>query len=136
MNAGEPGSIPIPDWIVITPWPFGSGKFVIPCLRMQAENFAPSAALPTLIPIWKWPPCPTLGPASALPADPEPLCVVVDVVAVVPEEATLATPGEPPPPPQPAASSANAPTANAEVRMMGLRQRIGSAPSRARGSTA
>jgi len=36
----ESGSIPIPEWIVITPWPLGSGKFVTPCLRMHAENFA------------------------------------------------------------------------------------------------
>ena len=103
LNAGEPGSIPFPEWIVITPWPFGSGKFVTPCLRMQAENFAPSA-VPTFIAIWNWPPRPPPGPLNDFSAGPEPLCVV-DVVVVVPEEATLAIPGEPPPPPQPAASS-------------------------------
>ena len=75
-NAGELGSMPIPEWIVITPWPFGSGKFGTPCLRMQAENFAPSA-VPTFIAIWNWPPGPPPEPPGALSADPEPLRVVV-----------------------------------------------------------
>jgi hypothetical protein len=80
---------------------------------MQAEYFAPST-VPTLISIWNWPPCRPPGGLGALSADPRPLCVVVDVEVVVPDEATLAIPGEPPPPPQPAASSTKA-----EVSMMG-----------------
>jgi hypothetical protein len=90
---------------------------------MQMEYFGLSV-MPTFISIWNWPPRLPLGPLNALPAGPEPLCVVVDVVAVVPEEATLAIPGEPAPPPQPAASSTTAPTVKAEVSMMGGRQRI------------
>jgi hypothetical protein len=121
LNAGEAGSIPIPEWIVITPWLLGSGKFVTPCLRMQAENFAPSA-VPTFIAIWNcWTWLPP-APPDAFSPDPDPPCVVV--VAAVPEEATLATPGEPPPPPQPAAMSTKAPTAIAEVMIIGRRLRI------------
>src|ERR1700688_2706799 len=90
---------------------------------MQAKYFPPSA-VPTFIAIWNWPPRPLPGPLNAFPAGPEPLCVVVEVVAVVTEEATLAIPGEPPPPPQPDASSTTAPTVKAEVSMMGGLQRI------------
>jgi hypothetical protein len=60
-----------------------------------------------------------------------PFCVVV--VAAFVEEATLATPGEPPPL-QPAANSEDAATATTEVRMSGRRQHMifGSFQSRAR----
>jgi hypothetical protein len=110
--------MPIPEWIVITPWLFGSGKFGTPCLRIQAEYFAPSVAFPTFMDNWNWPPCPPPG-LSALTGGPEPLCVVdVAVVAVVGGEATLATPGEPPPPPQPDASSENAAIATTGKRMI------------------
>src|ERR1700730_13101515 len=132
LNAGEPGSIPVPEWILITPWPSGSGKFVTPCLRMQAENFAPST-VPTFIANWNCWPWPPPEPLSALSADREPLCVVV-VPAVVVEEATLAIPGDPPLPPQPAASSAKAAATTTETRI-GRRQRMSSAPDRATKAT-
>jgi hypothetical protein len=81
---------------------------------MQAENFAPSAAFPTLMPIWKCPP-PEPGNGFSDP-DAEPFCVVV-VTAAVDESATLATPGElEPPPPQPAASNETAAAASATPR--------------------
>ncbi len=125
MKTGEPGSIPIPEWIVITPWLLGSGKFGTPCFRIQAEYFAPRVAFPTFMDIWNWPWPPPAG-LSDLTAGPEPLGVVdVAVVAVVGGEATLAIPGDPPPPPQPAASSENAAT-EVDVRMSGREQRISS----------
>jgi hypothetical protein len=60
-----------------------------------------------------------------------PFCVV-GVVAAGVEDATLATPGEPPPP-QPAASSENAATATTAVKMSERWQRtmLGSFQSRA-----
>ena len=124
MNVGEPGSIPIPEWIEIRPWPLGSGKLVTPCLRMHAENFAP-ATVPTLIAIWNWPLGAPPGAPSRVPVDLEPLFVVV-VVVVVPDEPMLATLGEPGPPPQPAPSSVNA--ANATAVASVIRRRIASAP--------
>jgi hypothetical protein len=64
-----------------------------------------------------------------------PFCVVVAaaVVEAVVEEATLATPGEPPLP-QPAASSEHAASAKTEARISGGRHRtiFGSFQSRAR----
>ena len=42
LNAGEFGSIPLPDWNWIPPawepWNVGSGKFGRPCARMHREN--------------------------------------------------------------------------------------------------
>jgi hypothetical protein len=123
-NVGELGSIPIPEPNRMTPWPFGSGKFFTPCLRIQAENFAPSAAFPTFIAIWNWPPGPPPEPPKALFPEPESLRVVdVAVVEVVGGEAMLATPGEPEPPPQPAKSSESTAAAAAEP-MAGGRYRM------------
>ena len=105
-NVGDFGLMPRsePNWI--TPWLFGSGKLLTPCLRMQDENFAPSAALPAFMAISKWAFAPPPGaPPSAFVPAPE-LCVV-DVVVVV-DEAMLAMPGAPEVPPQPAATRANA----------------------------
>jgi hypothetical protein len=88
---------------------------------MHAENFGPSA-VPTFIAIWNWLPRPTLGPLD-LTVGPLWVVVVDDVIVV--ESETLAIPGEPPPPPpQPAASSTKALVANAEVSIMGRRQRM------------
>ena len=95
----------MPEWIVITPWLLGSGKFVIPCLRMQAENFAPSAAFPTRIADLEVAAAGAARNGFTAPSD-GPLCAVVVAGVVLP--ATLAIPGEPPPPPQPAANAARA----------------------------
>jgi hypothetical protein len=80
--------------------------------------------LPTFIAILKFP-WVLPGPLNALSPDPEPPGVVEVVVepAVV-EDATLATPGDPPPPPQPAARKASAPAETVEVMTNGRRQRI------------
>src|SRR4029079_12520414 len=121
-NAGELGSIPIPERIVITPWPSGSGKFVTPCLRMQAENFAPSA-VPTFMASRNCSPGPTGGPFSPAPRS---LGVVVVADGVVDEAARSATPGELPPPLQPAANSANGTIETTQARMTGRRQRMSS----------
>jgi hypothetical protein len=69
---------------------------------MQAANFVPCTAFPTIMAVWFPPPRGAADePPTGEPSVPETVCVVVAAVMV--EEATLATAGEPPPP-QPAAS--------------------------------
>jgi hypothetical protein len=110
----------------MTPWEFGSGKFVTPCARMQAENLAPCAVFPTLIPMLAWtcslcarPPEPVFGSPTEL----GPLWTVGAgvVVVVVDGEAMLATGGEVLPP-QPPAQSEIARTPAARATMAGGRE--------------
>jgi hypothetical protein len=42
LKAGECGTIDEPNWI--SPWPSGSRKLGMPCLRMQAANRVPPVA--------------------------------------------------------------------------------------------
>ena len=89
-----------------------------PCLRIQAENFAPAAALPAFMAIWKW----AFGepPGAAGASDPPSVVVVAPVVAD--GEAMLATPGAPEVPPHPAATSARAAPAAASVKAIERRR--------------
>src|SRR5579862_1321063 len=120
-NLGEFGSIPVPELIVMTPWPSGSGKFVIPFLRMHSENFSPST-VPTRMAIWKW----AFGPEAPENVLREgPPCVVVDAGVV--EPATLAIPGVAAPPPHPARSMAVPTPTSAKI---GMTLRRGISPER------
>src|ERR1700751_5780921 len=99
----------------MTPWLLGSGKFVMPCLRMHAEYFGPSFTS-TCMAIWNWPPAPTRG---TFPADTGPLSVVVVVLAGG-GGARSATPGDSPPPPQPAARTEMTTTGSALTKRRGM----------------
>ena len=110
----------------------GSGKFVTPCLRMQAENFGPSL-VPTFIPIWNWPPCEPPGVPSLPGGAWELLSVVLAGVVPAAFVPRFATCGEPPPPPHPAATSAKPTTATTEARMYGRRRMSFSSFSYGRG---
>src|SRR5262245_31253933 len=91
--------------MLISPWPFGSGKFGTPCLRMQAENLRASAAVPALITSDIWGPERLFAdPPWAAPPDPvDPFWV--EVLPVF-DDPTFATGGDAdPPPPHPATTA-------------------------------
>src|SRR5437868_1345243 len=92
------------------PWLSGSGQPGMPCERMQRAKANAEATVPV---------CVVVAPACVVPA----AVAVEDTV----EEATFATPGEPPPP-HPAASSEHAATATTETSMSGGRHRTISVP--------